>query len=294
MVNWEPLIQDGYLVADGYFDEEKCNSLLSELKSLLHTMEPNFTEFTLENYQRAQFVKPHIYEADLHDPLRSWEESIPMLNELFHSDDMKHEIMRNIDFELILGTNGHTVKLQQNMGRKSCFPWHYDNPGPPNRRAITCLLYLNPDWKSGDGGELQLQPFLKELITIEPIMGRCVFFRSDRMLHRTLPTMVERYCLTIWLDGKYMNKGDECYLKTKHLKLEWDALLQLFLTTPLQRVVSRAVYAEEYCISMQESVAFSSDGETMVRSHKAHLESVKKNKVLFKIVKKLIKLRNAI
>lgn len=59
-------------------------------------------------------------------------------------------------------------------GSGGCFPLHYDNPGPPNKRALTCLLYLNPDWKDGDGGELCLTPFLQKERVIAPLLDRMV------------------------------------------------------------------------------------------------------------------------
>lgn len=75
-------------------------------------------------------------------------------------------------------------------GSGGCFPLHYDNPGPPNKRALTCLLYLNPDWKDGDGGELCLTPFLGKEKVIAPLLDRmvsrrkrCIFMHS-RDVHR--------------------------------------------------------------------------------------------------------------
>lgn len=28
---------------------------------------------------------------------------------------------------------------------------HYDNPGPPNQRRLTCIVYLNPRYHPGKG-----------------------------------------------------------------------------------------------------------------------------------------------
>lgn len=63
-------------------------------------------------------------------------------------------------------------------GSGGCFPLHYDNPGPPNKRALTCLLYLNPDWKEGDGGEVCLRPFLGKEKAIAPLLDRLVGWSS--------------------------------------------------------------------------------------------------------------------
>ena len=114
---------------------------------------------------------------------------------------------------------------QYNEGEGGCFPWHYDNPCRPNKRRVTCLVYLNPDWTAGDGGEIVLAPFLDRAVSwhhivlpaaqlaqaaittghgwtqqdtvahttqlqvkITPIFDRAVFFLSDRVLHRVLPS----------------------------------------------------------------------------------------------------------
>lgn len=41
---------------------------------------------------------------------------------------------------LAKGTKAVTVKLQYNDGGGGCFPLHYDNPGRPNNRVVTCLV----------------------------------------------------------------------------------------------------------------------------------------------------------
>lgn len=88
-----------------------------------------------------------------------------------------------------------TLKVQHNRGGGACFPWHYDNNGPPNRRQLTCVVYLNPAWRAGDGGELALLPFLRGApVRVAPRMDRAVFFRSDAMLHRVEPARKERFC----------------------------------------------------------------------------------------------------
>ena len=46
-------------------------------------------------------------------------------------------------------TSGTTIKLQLNKGNGGCFPMHFDNPGPPNQRALTAIMYLNDAWNPG-------------------------------------------------------------------------------------------------------------------------------------------------
>lgn len=63
---------------------------------------------------------------------------------------------------------------------------HYDNPGPPNKRALTCLLYLNPDWKEADGGEVFLTPFLQKEEPIAPLLDRLVSLCTERTSVRAM------------------------------------------------------------------------------------------------------------
>ena len=44
------------------------------------------------------------------------------------------------------GMGGRALKVQRNGGGGGSFACHYDNPGRPNKRRLTCLLYLNPQW----------------------------------------------------------------------------------------------------------------------------------------------------
>ena len=41
--------------------------------------------------------------------------------------------------------------------------------GPPSRRKLTCLVYLNTGWADGDGGELELVPWLRPPVAVPPL-----------------------------------------------------------------------------------------------------------------------------
>jgi SM-20-related protein len=67
-------------------------------------------------------------------------------------------------------------------------------------RVLTTILYLNPNWQPGNGGELHVygeeedMPFLK----VEPTWGTMVMFLSEHFPHEVLPARVQRYSLTGW------------------------------------------------------------------------------------------------
>ena len=74
-----------------------------------------------------------------------------------------------------------------------------------NERKISFVLYLNKEWKKGDGGELVLyKPETPEqpLLQIEPLWGRLVYFMSDQFPHEVLTTGEHnRVSLTAWFLG---------------------------------------------------------------------------------------------
>ena len=155
------------------------------------------------------------------------------------------------------------------------FPYHYDNPGKPSKRKLTIIVYLNPFWEVGDGGELVLWPFLKGKVTVAPKMDRAVLFRSDLVLHRVLPSVKERFCFTIWIDGTVVNTDKDTLLTRDVLQFEsYDAASTFFRCSPLQRVISRAVFANEYEESLRQCVGGTAGEQPMLRHHQANVQSL--------------------
>jgi Rps23 Pro-64 3,4-dihydroxylase Tpa1-like proline 4-hydroxylase len=108
----------------------------------------------------------------------------------------------------------------------SRYPCHIDNPvgNGLDVRKLTAILYLNPAWKEGDGGEIRL--FVKDEeevkpVDLSPVGGRLLLFWSDEIPHEVLPTACsghssenddvceksaldvysesDRYALTVWI-----------------------------------------------------------------------------------------------
>ena len=79
---------------------------------------------------------------------------------------------------------------------------HLDRHSGTSDRIVTVILYLNPDWQPGDGGELKLRtnagdkdgPF--ELI--EPRLGTVVCFLAGDFWHEVLPAKKTRMSITGW------------------------------------------------------------------------------------------------
>ena len=87
----------------------------------------------------------------------------------------------------------------------TCYPGHgaryvrhVDN-NANNGRILTCILYANPEWAAGDGGELRLHLHDSHVVDVAPLLNRCVIFWSDsRVPHEVLPSHADRYALSIW------------------------------------------------------------------------------------------------
>eukprot|EP00293_Proteomonas_sulcata_P015422 CAMPEP_0184312542 /NCGR_PEP_ID=MMETSP1049-20130417/50660_1 /TAXON_ID=77928 /ORGANISM="Proteomonas sulcata, Strain CCMP704" /LENGTH=215 /DNA_ID=CAMNT_0026628777 /DNA_START=859 /DNA_END=1503 /DNA_ORIENTATION=+ len=207
---------------------------------------------------------------------------VPTLESLFHSDALVNALQKKLpELKLLSGTKARTLKVQMNKGNGGCFPLHYDNPGRPNMRKLTCLLYLNSDWKEGDGGELQIVPFLSDPVKIHPLMDRMVIFRSDLLLHKVFPSVAERFCLTIWIDAEQgaVNTDDDVLLKISKSEVEDDleGLVAKMRISPMQRAVSRAVYRDEYETSLRDCMKGAEGCKEMLQSHQLHIQAVKSN-----------------
>lgn len=68
-----------------------------------------------------------------------------------------------------------------------------------SERAVSVVLYLNPNWIPGHGGELVLYGRDGEvLIEIAPTMGTIVLFNSADFLHEVLPAGEQRFSIAGW------------------------------------------------------------------------------------------------
>ena len=69
-----------------------------------------------------------------------------------------------------------------------------DNPS----RQYSMISYLNADWETKDGGELQIYQTNNNQ-TIAPTQGKTIFFKSNELEHEVLVTNERRMSVTGWL-----------------------------------------------------------------------------------------------
>lgn len=69
--------------------------------------------------------------------------------------------------------------------------------GPEQKRLFSFVIYLNPNWMPGDGGELRGYNDQEVLFEIQPKSGTMILFKSD-IEHEVLTSNCERFALTGW------------------------------------------------------------------------------------------------
>ena len=80
----------------------------------------------------------------------------------------------------------------------SFYKKHLDQFSNNKSRKFSFIFYLNTDWVSSDGGELRVYtlPLTQD---ISPTFGKCIFFKSDTLLHEVLLSNNVRMSITGWL-----------------------------------------------------------------------------------------------
>lgn len=80
----------------------------------------------------------------------------------------------------------------------SFYKRHLDQFRDNSKRAYSMIMYLNEDWKEGDGGELCIYHKNHSQV-VSPMNGKCVFFKSSELEHEVLLSFKPRMSITGWL-----------------------------------------------------------------------------------------------
>jgi hypothetical protein len=67
------------------------------------------------------------------------------------------------------------------------------------RRYLTCIVYLNPEWEPSHGGCLRIVQKDGKEIEVEPKAGRLVIFSSVQIMHAVMPTFSRRLACSMWM-----------------------------------------------------------------------------------------------
>jgi SM-20-related protein len=79
---------------------------------------------------------------------------------------------------------------------------HVDQPHGRSDRRVSLILYLNENWDTRAGGELQMFDAGIDRRQIEPLAGRLVCFLAAGREHAVLPARRDRFSVTAWFRGR--------------------------------------------------------------------------------------------
>lgn len=287
----QSLLQNGYFVVRDAFPASYLQAIKREMAHLRDTNQfyPNATHILLKNEQQPTLLqKHHILETELAlDDIRT---QVPVLREFFEDQVVFAPLQRALpDW---LGLSGYMIKLQYNEGHGGCFPLHFDTYGDDGK-CITAVLYLNDAWQEGDGGEIVLYPFPNEKVVIAPRFGDMVLFSSQQMLHRVMPSVKPRYCLTTWIyqsppaasgsltassnaaaerAAYYRNASSNS--NGRHESSAFANMMEKVLASSFRRHLVKLFYAEEWTRSLQESHLQTDAFARYVRTHEQEIDVI--------------------
>lgn len=189
----------GYAVLPGFLSEEEVKELHDEA-----------CRFFLEGKYRSagtgrgedQTIRPNLRR----DQTLWWDfyQLTPPQKKLAEKlENFRLEINRNFclgAFEL----EGHF----SHYGPGDFYHRHRDRFQSDDRRILSTVLYLNPEWHVGDGGELRLYRWDQTNLDIQPQGGTLVFFASDAIEHEVLPSHRNRFSFAGW----FKKSGEKKYV----------------------------------------------------------------------------------
>ena len=188
-IHWfDKLAEDDFVVVDDFLSDQQFRLIMNffrqaeENDHLKKAGIGTSGEFQIESSVRGDFIHWLDENRD---------------SELIDFFDIKNELIDKLKRFCYLSLSGSEFHIAK-YPRGSHYNRHLDQFNERSNRQITVLIYLNENWKKGDGGELVIYKGDEEIV-VEPIARRLLLFKSDLIEHEVLTTNVPRYSLTGWL-----------------------------------------------------------------------------------------------
>jgi SM-20-related protein len=184
----EALTRDGYAVVTDALDPQLTEALLARVAHLDETAFRPAGIGRAQDQMRNSFVR--------RDEIR-WLERTDPAEALWLTwvDDLREFLNRRL-FLGLFSYEGHFAHYAPGAFYKR----HVDAFRGQANRVLTTVLYLNPGWLPGDGGQMVLYPEAGDgtLARIEPTLGTLAVFLSEEFPHEVLPARRDRYSIAGW------------------------------------------------------------------------------------------------
>jgi SM-20-related protein len=196
-ISYDRLLDDlagqGWSVVPEFLSDDLVKKILQEQKLLIH--EGRFRNAGIGRGDSFQ-VRPEI-RGDKVMWLDQGQLSNAQNEYLRKIEDLR--ILLNKEF--FLGLNNFECHFAH-YPPQTFYKKHIDQFKQTSYRIISCILYLNQEWKAEDGGQLRIytpEDNPNHYFDVLPTAGTFVCFRSEDIPHEVLPTSRERYSVTGWL-----------------------------------------------------------------------------------------------
>eukprot|EP00041_Stephanoeca_diplocostata_P014044 m.252131 g.252131 ORF g.252131 m.252131 type:complete len:674 (-) comp19555_c0_seq1:426-2447(-) len=275
----------GFVVFDNAAGSQYANALRKEILDLFRdgSLQPSLNKLATARDASGvvssghELQKSGVWELDVvvNGEVRApWVfKKAPCVSQFFHRDGPQlARLLTRGHPQLKLLDTVDTIKLQYNEGIGGCFPMHYDTSSAHSQREITAIIYLNPEWKAGDGGELRLFPFPLDVMDVAPMHDRLAVFNSTEMLHRVMPATAPRLCFSVWF-SREPDVAPMCLPsrlpQQLHLPAEQASMLQFLLQPQNRRLLSKVLYGEDYAQSFKDAFGLRPEVDAALGLHAA-------------------------
>jgi SM-20-related protein len=193
----EHIAQQGYAVIEHFMSPEETHIMAQQAKALQSTGEMH----------RATTGVAKLETPALRGDFIHWIEANEARSTVTAYLSAMAELQQSINQALFLGLfelESHFAIYPPGAGYQK----HLDRLIGKEERKVSCILYLNDNWNSSDGGALRMYLDKKDdsrYIDISPHGGTLVLFLSSDFLHEVLPAQRERMSVTGWFKTRSLN-----------------------------------------------------------------------------------------
>jgi len=176
----------GYVVVQNFLENSICIALAAECRDLY-----------ADRQLTPAATGPHGTRGDIRGDHTFWFEASALTAAQEPYWLVMEALRTALNRELLLG-------LDELEAHHALYPpgtryaKHRDRFRDDDARVLSSVLYLNPEWRKENGGQLRLYPLQNPHVDIYPITGTLVLFLSAEFEHEVLPATRERLSIAGW------------------------------------------------------------------------------------------------
>lgn len=163
------------------------------------------TTLRAENqFQAAKVSGDKVLNQNIRGDSTYWLDPLHPTDEWVGVKDFLDKLQSELNQRFFLGIKQYECHLAH-YPVGAFYKKHLDRLAHDSSRVFTFILYLNHEWKEGDGGELVIYDKQNNTLQkIAPVGGRFVGFVSDEFPHEVLSGNKERLSFTGWMHNKLL------------------------------------------------------------------------------------------